>query len=325
MNQKSTYFRLWPLLFGIILLSACSPSKNSHLPYSKPDLYTGSPSKSALNDFNIALAETKKLFNLSNSDLHFYKYRQSLYRFVDHLESSVRATTTFVGAKPPFISINTTTKLRPTNLIHETMHRLSPYIVRLLQNGDLAHFMPKSSYGLSTYVIGSASSEKYLNHYFNGKTPLDRYEFFKKRFLKIDYLGINNDFKIASAHMVASILSDELLHIDSKYYLEGLKDNYIFSPEELLARALSIYYIMSNTPNNLRFVGEGLQGKDIKSPLSKEKWASVFPNSAFNSFTAYSIKKEFNPAIQGFPRISSSTFDAIKDWLALIPSMKIEK
>lgn len=321
MKQNPTYLHLLPLFLSIILLSACSASKNSHLPYSKPDLYTGSPSKSTLNNFNIALSEAKKLYNLPNSDLLFYKYHQSPYHFVDNLEPKVPATTTFIGSKPPYISINNTAKLHPSNMVHETMHRLSPYLTRLLPNGNLSRFSPTSSTALSTYALGAVDTDIYLSHYLSHPTPTSRYNFFKKRFLKNDYLAINNDLKTASAHMVASILSDELLHIDSKYYLEGLENDYIFAPEEVLARALSTYYIMTKTPENLRFTGKGMQDKDIRIPLSRQDWAITFPKDPFNSFTAYTIKKEFNPAIRGFPRISSSTFDSIKSWLALIPTL----
>jgi hypothetical protein len=120
--------------------------------------------------------------------------------------------------------------------------------------------------------------------------------------------------------MVARILSDDLLHLDSKHFLGKTDINYVFSPEELLARAFTVYYIMNDLPENERFVGKGLTGKKIRKLLTPSQWKTVYPNDPYHSFIAYMITPEFNQNIQKYPRIRNNTFLAIQGWIYTMKS-----
>jgi len=315
MRLITTLTHLLPLLFTVLLLSSCTTPKSIYNESNPPPLFSGSPTIENINLLNNAIQETSNLFKISPKQLNFYNYHRSPYVFVTTLEKTVPATTTFIGSKPPFISLNNNTGFSTSNIVHETMHRLSPFLSRQTKDGKLQYWRPTKHPAISTYLVGTKQTKLFLKHYRALPTQQSRYVFFKDRFLKTDYFALNNDLKIASAHLVASILSDILLHTDSAHFLKGVSPTYIYSPEELLARAFSIYDIMLKTPLGSRFSGKGLLPNNIKTPLTKRQWASTFPNKPFNSFTAYTIQKEFNPNLNGYPRISPSTFNAITVWI----------
>jgi hypothetical protein len=285
--------------------------------------YSGNPTPQQQLFFNSSLDALAKTLNTQSTSLNLYKSDKVEFFFNVDIGKKSGATTNFQGKNAPIIFFNHITTPTRGNFNHEFMHKMSAFFSSLDKNSNTQDFNANKDKGLTGFLLPTKYTPDYIQKYNSVSTKDER----KKLFRDIALLSNKNifplEFRYATAHLISNILSDEIFRTDSIHYYSKSSAkgnlNYILAPEELLARSFVTFSLIKNLPENERFIDNGLVDGLIYVPLTADKWKIYFPNDQFNSFSAYTKKENFNPIINGLPRISRETFNAFEDWIRILP------
>lgn len=285
--------------------------------------YSGNPTPQQQLFFNSSLDALAKTLNTQKSSLNLYKSTKVEFFFNVDIGKKSGATTNFQGKNAPIIFFNHISSPTRGNFYHEFMHKMSVFFSSLDKNSNTKDFNTNKDKGLTGFLLATKYTPDYTQIYNSVSTKKERKILFRDIALLANKDLFPLDFRHATANLISNILSDEVLREDSIHYYSKSSAkgnlNYILAPEELLARSFVTFSLIKNLPENQRFLDNGLVDGLIYAPLTIDKWDIYFPNDQFDSFNAYTKKENFNPIINGLPRISSETFNAFEDWIRFLP------
>ena len=297
--------------------------------------------KDRRDELNAALSKTAESYNVPTGALQlgsdWSKDDDGSFDFIDMPEGTLAQSRfrpswfSMLGlskGKKPTIELNKKSKVDQKDLNHEFDHVIERYLAALNSDGTVREGWGKPrSRTISGYKSFDQFDGKpdYNKDYDRLKSYTDRLKFFTDKVSNHPDNRQRPALLKALSSAVGGVLSDDLLHTDSKARPTDSGEYYATGHKEKWANALGAYRAMKKLSESERYNSKGFETVKLRE-LTKKEVENLWPDQGLSSKIdeifrktgedkIYYTKEVFNPRLDGNLRIRKETFEAIKRFM----------